>query len=124
MDNRKKRHILLPVAVLVAGSLYYLYDPELGAWFPQCHLRTWTGYSCPTCGAQRALHDLLHGHVAEAVAHNLLLPVAVVLLLLYVGSGRWERLAPLRKMLQSRVALVLYGVCVLLWWVLRNILRI
>ncbi|RKV71031.1 MAG: DUF2752 domain-containing protein [Alloprevotella sp.] len=47
--------------------------------------RSATGYSCPGCGAQRAIHSLLHGHFAEAISYNYFLPFVAVFLLVFQG---------------------------------------
>ncbi len=50
-----------------------------------------TGLKCPGCGTARALHCLLHGEVAKAVAFNPILVLAfplLVLLLLFPGLAR------------------------------------
>ena len=36
-----------------------------------------TGWDCPACGGQRALHSLLHGRVGEALHFNPFLVVSV-----------------------------------------------
>lgn len=40
-----------------------------------------TGWDCPACGGQRALHSLLHGRFGEALRFNPFLVVAVPYLL-------------------------------------------
>ena len=65
--------------VLLAGALgagmvlYYLLDPAQTHIFPTCYFHEATGLDCPGCGGQRALHQLLRGHVAEAFHLNALL---------------------------------------------------
>jgi hypothetical protein len=63
------------------------FDPEQHRFFPRCAFHELTGWSCPGCGGQRALHHLLHGEVMLALRHNLLL-VALLPLGLWVG-WRW-----------------------------------
>lgn len=74
-------------AVIAVGAvvvLFYLYsvDPEQGG-FLACPFRYLTGLLCPGCGSQRALHDLLHGRVLDAFAHNALLLITLPVLLVY-----------------------------------------
>ncbi|MED5382096.1 MAG: DUF2752 domain-containing protein [Verrucomicrobiota bacterium] len=52
-----------------AGALFFL-DPTKLAFFPKCAFHMATGYSCPGCGSSRALHQLTHGNVLEAVRLN------------------------------------------------------
>jgi len=37
---------------------------------PVCPIHQLTGLNCPGCGATRALHQLVHGHVGAAVGFN------------------------------------------------------
>ncbi len=64
---------------MLALAAYAAFDPAAAGFFPRCPIRALTGLLCPGCGAQRALHALLHGDVAGAFSHNVLLPVALVL---------------------------------------------
>ena len=96
-------------AVLLLGGLVYaahlfLHDPEGGGFLP-CPFRTLTGLLCPGCGSQRALHDLLHGRLGEALGHNGLLVMSVPLLGVQWGWSRW--MSPERP-LHTRNAVV-YG---------------
>lgn len=71
------------MAVLL--PLYYLWDPERG-FFPACPLHSLTGFYCTGCGSQRALHDLMHLDFHGCISHNLLFPIAILLLGLHFGN--------------------------------------
>jgi Protein of unknown function (DUF2752) len=60
----------------VVGVTAYvgLVDPARGGVYPLCASRLLFGIDCPACGSLRATHDLLRGHVGQALDHNLLLP--------------------------------------------------
>ena len=60
----------------VAGVTAYvgLVDPSRGGVYPLCPSRVLFGIDCPACGGLRGTHDLLRGHVGQALDHNLLLP--------------------------------------------------
>lgn len=83
--------LLLPGALLTWGVLLFLFDPERHGAFLPCPFHWLTGLLCPGCGAQRAMHDLLHGRVAEAWGHNPALVAALPLLGLQWGLSRWTR---------------------------------
>jgi Protein of unknown function (DUF2752) len=61
----------------VAGVTAYVgvADPARGGAYPVCPSRFLLGLDCPACGGLRGTHDLLHGDVASALDHNLLLPL-------------------------------------------------
>ena len=66
------RRVWIAVGLIAAAALiaaYYRLGPESGL-YPRCMFRQLTGLDCPGCGSQRAIHALLHGHVAEAWGYN------------------------------------------------------
>ncbi|MCS7042211.1 MAG: DUF2752 domain-containing protein [Bryobacteraceae bacterium] len=87
-----KRAAFVAAAVAFAAVLY-LFDPAETPFYPPCRIRLWTGWSCPGCGATRALHALLHGRVAAAWALNPLWTLAAPGLCLWLA---WRGLRPLR----------------------------
>jgi len=60
-----------------AATVLYRFDPLRAGFYPKCVLFTLTGIYCPGCGALRATHALLHGHVLTALDFN---PLWVVVL--------------------------------------------
>jgi hypothetical protein len=77
----------LPVVVvtalaLAAAATLYSVDPHEPGHYPTCPFLATTGWYCPGCGALRALHNLLHGDLAGAVARNPLTVIAVPYLVL------------------------------------------
>ena len=110
----------------MAMAFYFAYDPAAqGSLFPKCMFRVFTGYQCPGCGSQRALHALLHGHLAEAVHYNAALPVGGLLLLLYL-TAEWKRLSWPRfyMALNNRWMGMGLLLSLLAWWVLRNVFEV
>lgn len=69
--------VLLIVASLAALALIFVFDPATHSFYPACPLHTLTGLECPTCGALRAAHLLLHGDIRAAFALNPFLFFAV-----------------------------------------------
>ena len=59
------------------------------ALYPPCPSKLLLGVDCPGCGGLRGTHDLLHGDVAGALDHNLLL-IPFLAMLGYFG---WRLLA-------------------------------
>ncbi|NQW73490.1 MAG: DUF2752 domain-containing protein, partial [Actinobacteria bacterium] len=77
--RRRRRRLLAPLvagAAAVAGCLLvFAVDPNEPGHYPICPTRALLGIDCPGCGLMRGTHDLLHGNLAGAVDHNLLIPV-------------------------------------------------
>ena len=115
--------IVLAVALLlVFGSIYYALDPSQSGFFPRCVFQELTGYTCPGCGTQRAVHALLHGDVAAALRYNAILLIAVpwIVLCLYAESQR-TRNPRLYDRLNAPLLIWLFLALVLIWWLLLNI---
>jgi len=67
--------------------LLFLFEPGRHNFYPRCLFHQVTGLLCPGCGSLRAVHQLLHGHVATAFHFN-----AMLVMGLPVGIGflaRW-----------------------------------
>ena len=75
--------ILAFSAILAIGAMvvvvYFVLDPTKVAIFPPCLFHQLTGLDCPGCGAQRALHQLLHGHLIAAIRLNAMFVVSLPL---------------------------------------------
>lgn len=118
----KLRLVVLLVAGAIAG-LYFWYDPSQYL-FPKCPFLMLTGLKCPGCGSQRALHQLLHGNVGQAVQANWLFVLALPyvlpgLVLEYTAWGR-QQFALRRRWYGYRATIVVF-VVVVGYWVARNI---
>lgn len=104
--------------------LYYLFDPAGQVWFPKCPFYLVTGYKCPGCGSQRAVHHLLHFNFVDAFAQNALLVISLPYIMLaflfdYAGlKTRWPRV---RKVLFGFNAILILLVIIIGWWVIRNL---
>ena len=83
-----------------------------------------TGLYCPGCGATRATHELLHGHLLAALHYNALW-VSVLPLAAYAGVSEWLRRRagwPLwGDLSRRRWPLLVLGVATLLFFLLRNL---
>ena len=65
------------IVLLIAGfSLLFFFNPEDEVFFPVCFFKYVTGLPCPGCGLQRAMHQLMHGHIKASL---LLCPYAYFL---------------------------------------------
>ena len=84
---------------------------------------TVTGWDCPGCGSQRAIHALLHGEIGEAFRANGMLLVMIPLLVLIAFTelrGNPEgRL--FRFLHRPRFIIAIAGV-ILAWWIASNLI--
>jgi hypothetical protein len=70
--------IMIKAGVTVAAAaLVAAFDPSTTWWFPPCPFHAITGWLCPLCGSSRAIHALLRGAPAAALAFNPLIVVAL-----------------------------------------------
>jgi hypothetical protein len=120
-----RRSLIVVVGVallLVLGFIYYALDPAASQLFPRCTFLTLTGYKCPGCGSQRAIHALLNGNVVEAFRYNamMLISIPFVALLLF-GETQRTRNPRLYLRMNTPLLVWLFLAVILGWWILRNI---
>ncbi len=70
---KKKNKFIVGILVLLLVSLYYFFNPTVSNFFPKCPFYIMTGLFCPGCGSQRAIHDMMHLNIFEAINHNALM---------------------------------------------------
>ncbi|RRO19704.1 DUF2752 domain-containing protein [Flavobacteriaceae bacterium 14752] len=118
--------LLITVSVLVGLLLlwmYYSINPSGQSFIPKCPFHSITGYHCPGCGSQRALHDFLHGRIIEGFQHNVL--IGLGLLVMFYKIFLWIRSYSYPQktnnlLYHPKTAWVIL-VLVLGFWILRNI---
>lgn len=114
--------ILLAAALLVFGFIYYALDPSTSTVFPRCAFLSLTGYKCPGCGSQRAIHALMHGDVVSAFKYNALLLIAIPWIALCLfGETQRTRNPRLYARINAPLLMWFFLILVVLWWLLRNI---
>jgi hypothetical protein len=70
---------LVLFTIIASGVVLYCFNPSQYGFYPVCLFHSSTGLLCPGCGSLRALHQLLHGHLVEALHFNILLISALPL---------------------------------------------
>ena len=60
----------IPLIVIGGATTLFYLNPSDYSFFPKCTFYTATGYSCPGCGSTRALFNLTHGNILEALRLN------------------------------------------------------
>ena len=71
-------------ALVVGCGVLKVVDPVGGPTI--CPFKAWTGLDCPGCGATRAAHQLLNGHLVAALDLNAMFVLAVPLLAWWIGA--------------------------------------
>lgn len=109
--------------LLIAGAVYaFVFEPGRTGFFPSCPFRLLTGLTCPGCGATRALHEMLHGHLETAFMLNplllLALPFLLYALLRYSAIAMHGR-TPRRNALPAPYIYAMFFVIVG-FWIFRN----
>lgn len=115
------------VTLLIIAALYIFYvtDPQTSSLFPRCSFLMATGYECPGCGSQRAIHQLLHFNIVSALRYNAFMVLALPYIffgIYFQYFGGKARNPRLEKILFSRWSALIVLIFILVYWVLRNIL--
>jgi hypothetical protein len=118
------KKFLFVSAILMVGAagalVFFEYDPTQVAFFPPCLFHQLTGLDCPGCGAQRALHQLLHGNIVAAVRLNAMFVVSLPLAA-WFGARSLLRRSRGGPMLLNAQWLWVYLAAWLAFGVLRNL---
>lgn len=121
--SERNKWIVVSAAGVALVAVFYFLDPDGSQLFPKCPFYWLTGYKCPGCGSQRAIHHLLHFDFAGAFHANALLVVSlpyILLAFLFDLAGlkyRWPRA---RKILFGKWAIMILVIIVMVWWIGRN----
>ncbi len=115
---KKTAVILLCAAAFVAAVIIYYHPPGHNKYYPPCIFKKITGLDCAGCGSARACYNLLHGHIAKAANHNILLllfiPVIIIgILQFFTGKMliAWQWL--------NKPMIILW--LIIFFWIIRNI---
>jgi len=104
----------------VIALVFFAFDPTKAGFFPPCLFHALTGLDCPGCGAQRALHELLHGHLMAALRFNAMFVLSLPLMAWFGPLWTW-RVWHKRPVLANPKWLYWYGAAWLVFGVLRNL---
>ncbi len=119
--------LAFPVIVILLCVTYHFVDPSSETHLIQCPWRLLTGTLCPACGSQRALHALVHGHLAEAWSYNYFFIISIPFALAVVLASWYNfghRLDGLKRIVLHPITLKAYVVLFCVWWIARNLLHI
>ena len=113
----------LLIVILGPAVLFFVLDPAEHVIFPRCVFHTITGYYCPGCGSQRAVHSLLHLNFAGVIGNNFLfLPAALLVAYHYIHPvlNRVLNWKLPNVFYAKNTPWIIFGV-IILFWILRNI---
>jgi len=113
----------LLVGVIALAVVFYFLNPVEHPIFPKCTFHSLTGYHCPGCGSQRAIHSLLHLNFRGVISNNFLFLPAMLLLLYHyihpVLNNIFSWKLP-NIFYYKRFPWIVFGT-VILFWILRNL---
>ncbi len=120
--------MVLFLLLMVGGIVVYtLFDPNKSVWMPKCPFRLLTGWNCPACGLQRALHALLHGKFTEALSYNYFFVVSIpYVIALFVAEAlkRIPRGDNFIRAVEHPVLARMYIILFIAWGIIRNLLQV
>jgi len=113
----------LLIALLLLAVLFFILNPDDQPVFPRCIFYSLSGYYCPGCGSQRAIHHLLHLNIAGVVQNNILfLPAVLAIAYHFVHHllNRWFNWKLPNIFYMKNTPGIILSI-ILLYWVLRNL---
>ncbi len=120
----KYKWLLFFGAVTIVIIIYYAFNPLQSRFFPKCVFHAVTGYECPGCGTQRAIHSLLHGQLLNAIKYNLLfvvsLPYLFIGAVLDLANPENNKLARFKEKFYNSNVLIAIAIIIIFYWFFRN----
>ena len=113
----------LLIGLPLIAVLFFILDPDQQAIFPRCIFYSFSGYYCPGCGSQRAIHNLLHLNFFGVVQNNILFLPAVLAIIYHYLYSILNRLFNWRLpniFYMKNTPWIIFGI-ILLFWLLRNL---
>ena len=125
VDSKKILIIALTSLALGGGFLlYYFNNPTNNSLFLPCPFKLLSGYNCPGCGSQRAIHQLLHGNITSAFQLNPLMVLSLPLIMYGLGTRVYNYVFEAShrvKIFYSNIFIYSYFSVAIVYWVLRNL---
>jgi hypothetical protein len=123
--NRKVKWSIVIIAVTAIMVVYINYNPSESQRFPKCPFLQITGFKCPGCGSQRAIHNLLNLEISKAFHFNSILVLSIPYVLFGLILDNLKELSPKmmkwRKILYGKTSIIVVLIIILLFWLLRNV---
>lgn len=124
MSRYKIKWIVGFIILIFLAIIYKTYHPLQNIYFPKCPFLVLTGYKCPGCGSQRAIHYLLNLDIPNAFSNNMILvlfiPYIIIELLFRGVKNPSDSLLKWRKILFGPKAIYIVLAIIISFWILRN----
>ncbi len=126
---RTNKYVIGTTLLLLGGAFIYIYknyDPMEHSFFPACPIKALTGFDCPGCGSQRAIHAILNGNFKAAVNSNplimFLIPYLILNLYFITRPFLTAKQLRWRNFLFGYPAMIVLSIITLLFTILRNLI--
>ncbi len=122
-----KKVFKIALLVITFGAVFFIYtsyNPSQNHFFVPCPIKYTTGYDCPGCGSQRAVHQLLHLNFYKAFRLNPLMVLSLPIIIYGLGIALWNWVFETRyrvSLFYSNIFIYTYFGLVVLYWIARNI---
>ncbi|WP_238987284.1 DUF2752 domain-containing protein [Confluentibacter flavum] len=113
----------MAIVLFLVLLLYFSYNPSDSSIFPKCPFYSLTGFYCPGCGSQRAIHKFLHGDIFEGFKHNfliMLLPTVLIYDWSVILFNKYSS-KKIKNILHYSKTTYSIFIIIPLFWILRNI---
>lgn len=128
MKAKKLMFIILGLAAVVGLVLvlkfYQQHNPEESSIFPKCAFFQLTGWKCPGCGSQRAVHYFLTGEFSKSFFQNpglwVMSSYIIVVLILKIPYMKY-RFPKLSRDITGLTACYILFFSIIAYWILRNV---
>lgn len=118
MNVRILKLSLFCCGIISLVFLYYFINPSQYVWIPKCPFYLLTGYKCPGCGTQRAIHAFLHGEIRNGLKLNpILIPSLIYVILLLLTRKKTS----IHDKLSNKIACNVIAGVFCAYWILRNV---
>ena len=111
------------IAVFGLLTFYSIVNPHSNIFVPKCMFRLLTGYDCPACGIQRALHTAMNGDIATALRYNYFLIISIPYFIAVAITSFWKAnlIVKMGYYVQHPKVVRAILVLIIIWWIVRNI---
>ncbi len=122
----KRILIVLVITIGIVGllTIYYFNNPSEHSFFIPCPFKFATGYHCPGCGSQRAIHQLLHLDIVAAFRLNPLMVLSLPLIFWGLGVMIYNYINQTKHrvwLFYSKYFIYGYFGIAVVYWVARNL---